>query len=120
MTITETRGSKIMAPAFPAQITFSPTAEHYLDRVADALAEGAVELHQLPPSLHKLYTFAFYDGAYSREPEIATLNHTADRLYLHAFNTPEQIQNIIQQRLDHGAHEYWETFIHQTDKTEAA
>jgi len=89
---------------YSSRIHLSEAAERYLEQLGCDLMLGRCELHQLPPSLSQFWSFAFACGhrvgAASRDAEIENLEALADRLYFKAYNTPEQIREIYQRRLD--------------------
>jgi hypothetical protein len=87
-------------PPYPPRISLSPTAEQYLDQLTTDLHLGLVELWQLPSPLRRFYEFAFADGAASQHnDEIARLNAENDRLYLRAYNSPKEVAEIMQRRI---------------------
>lgn len=61
-------------------------AEQYIDGVSNALAQGRLELWQLPPSLHWFYTRAWIQGRESRDHEVERLNFEADYWYFRHAN----------------------------------
>ena len=86
--------------AYPAKITLSAAAESYLSQLATDLELGRCDYYQLSPALRELYTFGYEAGRASLAGMVVNLNAEADRLYLRAYNTPAQIAEIYQRRLD--------------------
>lgn len=70
----------------PKQITLSSTAEEYLEKLAEDVASGEVQTHQLPPCLRQWWWLAYFTGYDSRQPEIDRINFDRDRLWMAAFN----------------------------------
>ena len=66
---------------YPAKIHLSPPAESYLEQLGTDLLLGIVDLHQLPPSVLQLWTFAYEAGRASMRPALQRAEHDADRLY---------------------------------------
>lgn len=84
---------------YPSRISLSVPAETYLEQLAADLHGGRAEWWQLPPSLRRFYEYAFADGAASCRDEIARLNAENDRLYLRAYNSPKDVAEIMQRRV---------------------
>lgn len=100
-----TKGSspvEAVAPSpYPAQIELSEHAENYITQLAIDLDLALVELHQLPASLRSFYYLAESRGAErGRRSENDRLSPELDRLYLLAYNSTAQVQEIQQRRLD--------------------
>lgn len=73
-------------------IVLSEAAETYLNQLGEDLVTGAVELWQLPPSLHQFWFFAYSEGVESRQRELDLANADADRYYMHAYNPRKELK----------------------------
>lgn len=60
--------------------------ERLIESVSVGLVSGQTELWELSPALLEFHTFAFEEGARSRQPEIDRASADADRYYALAFN----------------------------------
>jgi len=85
---------------YPPLIRLSAAAEGYLSQLAADLELGRCDFRQLSPALRELYTFGYEAGRESLAGIVVNLNAECDRLYLRAYNTPAQIAEIHQRRLD--------------------
>ncbi|WP_157962358.1 hypothetical protein [Homoserinimonas sp. OAct 916] len=74
--------------------------ENQLEHVLWQLVRGEVELYECTPALAALWHVAHATGHASRQAEIDRLKTENDRLYLRAYNSPAQVAEIIQRRLD--------------------
>lgn len=86
--------------AHTGRIRLSDAAEQYLDRLADAVQTGDVQLWQLPPSLHAWHAYGYHAGRHSRDPEVAALRRELDHWYLVANNPPAEVKRILARRVD--------------------
>jgi hypothetical protein len=85
---------------YPQRIQLPAAAEAYIDQLGTDLLLGRLELHQLPPSLHQLWTFAWQQGRDSLRCEVERLRTDCDRLHLIAYNKPAAVREIRARRMD--------------------
>ena len=85
--------------SFKRNALYGAPVEKPLDRTLWMMLEGQIGLHDLTPSLAGFYYAGHADGIGSLQARIAYLEHTADRLYVAAFNDRD-LAKRIQQRMD--------------------
>lgn len=84
------------------RIRISPEASAAIDAWAWGLADGSIELHQLPDAICTFFNVAYELGRASREDEIRLYKSDADRLWLRLF-APRERQDYLLNRLDQAA-----------------
>lgn len=84
------------------RLAISEVAERHLDRWADAVLRGELQVWQLPLAVQQFISIGWNDAHALSRAEIVRLEHEVNRWYYYATTTKSQRDGVILDRLNHG------------------
>jgi hypothetical protein len=92
------------------QLVISDIAARTIQKWADALEVGEIEIWQLPRPLAGLYHLGYYAGRDSHEPRVVRLESECDRLYERLYYGRD-LPDVQLRRMRAAAEDYWEHVV---------